>query len=277
MTVMTGPCSWPNVAPACDANAEWAGFSPEIKAQALEYANYIVWTATGRQFGLCQLTVRPCGRQCQNCPSGWYWDGYGAWVPYIWNGQWLNCWCGGNGPGGGCTCDPKCQVYLPGPVNSIVSVQVDGAGLPVTGSDGSYNYFVLDQRWLVRTDTTACWPTCGDQDVAPGKTSDHSFEVTYLRGIPVPDALANATATLALEYAKACVGQPCRLPSRVQSISRQGVTVQMVNIEDVLKNGLTGIWELDQLIMAINPYGLRGATRFYSPDVREPRQVTWPD
>jgi hypothetical protein len=50
----------------------------------------------------------------------------------------------------------------------------------------------------------------------------------------------------------------------------------MIDINDVLKNGLTGLWELDQLIMLYNPYGLKGRTRFYSPDLQEPRQVTWP-
>jgi len=88
--------------------------------------------------------------------------------------------------------------------------------------------------------------------------------------------LAQATSSLACEYAKACVGAPCRLPSRVTSISRQGVTISMVDINDILKNGLTGLWELDQLIMLYNPQGLKGRTRFYSPDLQEPRQVTWP-
>jgi hypothetical protein len=50
----------------------------------------------------------------------------------------------------------------------------------------------------------------------------------------------------------------------------------MADIADVLKNGLSGIWELDQLIMAYNPYGLKGRTRMYSPDLQTPRQVTWP-
>jgi hypothetical protein len=50
----------------------------------------------------------------------------------------------------------------------------------------------------------------------------------------------------------------------------------MVDITELLKHGLTGLWELDQLITAYNPYGLKGRTRFWSPELQEGRQVTWP-
>jgi hypothetical protein len=272
MAIQPGPCSWPDLTPLCCAE-DWETFSPALQEQALEYAKTIVWAATGRQFGLCELTVRPCGRQCTNCPSGWFWDGEGSWTPYVFNGEWHNCWCGGSGPGGCCTCDPDCMVYLPGPVDSIVSVKVDGATLPVSG-DAGFNYFVLDQQWLIRTDTSACWPLCSDQNLGPGDPD--AFEVTYLRGRAVPTALAMATSSYACEFAKACLGLECRLPGRVSSISRQGISISMVSPEDLLVKGLTGLWELDQLIRSYNPYGLQGRTRFYSPDTPEPRQVTWP-
>jgi hypothetical protein len=269
----TGPCQWPDTLSFCCP--DWDSYDTSIQTRSLNYAKTILWAGTGRQFGLCEMTVRPCGRMftnSNNWPAGWYWDGYGTWTPYVWNGNWYNgCGCGGPGC---CNCDPDCQVYLPGPVYSVSSVQVDGATLPITGSDGSYNYFVLDQQWLVRTDTTACWPNCGDQNVGPG--SADAFEVVYLRGKPVPDALADAMATVACEYAKACVGAACRLPARVSSIARQGVTVSTVTLEELMRNGLTGLYEVDQLIMSYNPYGLKGRTRFYSPELKEGRQVTFP-
>lgn len=265
MPIESGPCTWPDLTQTCCP--DWGDFSVSLQQQALTYAKTIAWAATGRQFGLCELTVRPCGRYCENCPNGWTYDGFGSWVPYVWNGVWKNCYCG-SGPGC-CTCSPDCIVYLPGPVNSIVSVQVDGATLPVTGA-----YFVLDQQWLVRVDTEACWPLCSDQNLYPGDVA--AFEVTYLRGLAVPSALAAATSQLACEYARACLGLPCALPMRVQSIARQGVTISSVDINDVLKNGLTGLWVLDQLILQYNPYGLKGQPRMYSPDLQMPRQVTWP-
>lgn len=205
---------------------------------------------------------------CRTCPQGWFYDGYGTWVPYIWNGSWYNCWCGF---GLDCqSCDPTCQVYLPGPVTSITKVTLGGVVLAPT------DYFVLDQQFLVRVNTTACWPQCGDQNVAPSGSSTNSFEVLYTRGIKVPPALSDAAGTLACEYLKACQGAECRLPGRVSSLARQGVTISMVDVADLLRNGLTGIPEVDQVIRALNPSGLKGRTRLYSPDLPTPRQVTWP-
>lgn len=268
-----GPCSWSNVEPLCTAE-EWDTYSEDLQTQALDFATYIAWAATGRQYGLCTLTVRPCGRFCSgNNVGGWAYDGEGGWLPYPIAGGWKNCWCG-NGPGCN-TCEPDCMVYLPGPVHDVTYVQVDGASLPVTGG----HFFVMDQQWLVRARTTAeededhCWPYQPNLNLPAG--SADAFEVTYRRGRPVPSALASAAANYAVEYAKACIGQPCRLPGRVASISRQGVSVNMVDIQQVLDNGLTGLLELDQLIMAINPHGMKGRTRFYSPDLLEPRQITW--
>ena len=112
MAISAGPCIWPDFTQmCCDV---WNDFSPDLQEQATEYAKTIVWAATGRQFGLCEMTVRPCGRQCANCPNGWFYDGYGTWVPYIFNGVWRNCWWGGDGPGGCCTGNPACKVYPPG-------------------------------------------------------------------------------------------------------------------------------------------------------------------
>lgn len=271
MAIMTAPCSWPDPTEFCCT--EWDTYSADLQSQAIEFATYIIWAATGRQYGLCEMTVRPCGRQCEGCSAGWFWDGFGTWTPYIWNGQWHNCWCGSSGPGGCCTCDPDCQVYLPGPVYSVTGVRVNGESLPVSG-DGGFNYFVLDKQWLIRVDTEECWPDCSDQNLAPG--DPNAFEVTYLRGLPVPNVLVRAVGMYACEYAKACLGQPCQLPSRATNISRQGVSISMVDINDVLERGLTGVWQVDQLIMMINPHGIKGRPRFYSPDLPEGRQITYP-
>lgn len=264
----SGPCTWPDVGEllCCE---DWDSYSPELQLQAATYAKMVLWAATARQYGLCELTVRPCGRYCEG-GGGWdgaYYDGYGTWVPYIWNGEWKNCWCGAGA--GCCTCQPDCQVYLPGPVHSVTAVRVGGESLNVTGG----GIFVLDQQWLVRVDTDKCWPKCGNQNLAPG--DPNAFEVTYLRGLPVPAALAYAYGALSCEYAKACLGLPCRLPGRVSSISRQGVTVSMVDVSELLRNNLTGLWDIDSVIISLNPQGLKGQSRFWSPELQDPRQITW--
>lgn len=264
MAVPSTPCNF-NINTLCVDG--WEDVPISLQETATQYATMVLWAATGRRYGLCEITVRPCGRTCQNCPQGYQYDGYGGtWMPYIWNGVWRNCWCGGEV----CTCEPACQVYLPGPVDSIVEVRVGGESLPASGGA----YFVLDQQFLVRVDTAECWPECSDQSLAPGDTE--AFEVTYLRGNQVPAILQTAAGTLAGEYVKACQGQPCRLPGRVTNIARSGVSVNMVDVDTLLASGLTGILEVDQVIIALNPYRLKGRTRFYSPELEIARQVTWP-
>ena len=256
----TAPCSWDLTTVCCST---WDNYSTTLQNQATQYATLVMWAATGRQYGLCENVVRPCGRECDNCANGYYWSD-GWWVPYIWNGNWFNgCGCGF---GQGCqNCKPNCVVYLPGPVASVSQVIVDG-----TIVDPS-TYVVYDRRWLTRLSTDDCWPLQADFNVVSGTGF---FEVTYLRGTPVPAAVLNAAGTLACEYAKACLGEACQLPSRVVSIARQGVSVSLVDIDLLLQRGLTGITSVDQVIAAVNPHGLRGRTRLYSPDIPAVRMVT---
>lgn len=254
------PCSWNIPDPLCCES--WETLSPAQQAAAHDYASTVLWAATGRQFGLCQITVRPCGmKRCQDGGAeffGYDWSG-GTWVPYIFNGVWFNCGCAGM-----CCCDPRCQVRLMGPVDSIVEVSIGGVVIPPS------SYRVDDEHWLVRTDGE-CWPQCSDMNSDDG---DEVFLVTYLRGTAVPAALLNAAATLACEWGKACAGGDCRLGNRVTSMARNGVQINMVDPSELLADGLTGITEVDALIAVYNPYGLKQRIRIYAPELRVPRTVT---
>jgi hypothetical protein len=265
-TVATLPCSWNVDVSCCD---EWATYNDTIQQAASEYGALTVWAATGRRFGLCERTVRPCGRVCSNMQGnlGYYWS-EGTWYPYIFNGIWRNCWCGENGMAGCCTCEPFCQTWLPGPVYSIpvTGVSQDGAVVPVD------SWRVDNGEWLVRTDGE-CWPQCQNYDVDSG---DNTFFVTYLQGIPVPSVLLRAAGELACEWARACTGAACRLPQRVTSISRQGVTISLADVNQLLENGLTGIVTVDQVIRSFNPYRLASKMRVSSPDLPVVRTTTYP-
>jgi hypothetical protein len=253
-----GPCSWTADTGCCDC---WDDIDPSVQDAALAYAATVLWAATGRRYGVCDLTVRPCGMQCSNCPQGLYWWG-GVWLPYIFNGVWRNCWCGSDW----CSCAPRCQVFLPGPVTGITSVTQDGVLVPANA------YRVDDQQWLVRTDGE-CWPECQDYNVDSGAGT---LSVVYPRGIAVPTALASATGILACEFAKACRGSNCRLPQRLSTVARQGVQLTYVNVDSLLERGLTGLTEVDQIIVSLNPYGLKTRLRVSSPDLPVTRQVTTP-
>jgi len=128
-------------------------------------------------------------------------------------------------------------------------------------------------QWLVRTDGD-CWPECQDFNTDSGDTF---FQVTYFQGLPVPNVLLRAAGELACEWARACAGAECRLPQRVTSISRQGVSVSLQYIDVLLKHGLTGITTVDQVIRQFNPYGLTSKMSISSPDWPPPRRtVTYP-
>jgi hypothetical protein len=168
-----------------------------------------------------------------------------------------------------------CQVFLPGPVAAVLSVEVDGEVVDPN------TYRVDNGIWLVRTRTQAededqdppCWPMFQNYNFDSG---EHTFFVTYQQGQAVPQPLLRAAGELACEYAKACLGLPCRLPSRVTSIARQGVTITASDIDALLDRGLTGITTVDQLIRSYNPGGLWVRTRVSSPDTEIIRETTWP-
>lgn len=257
-----GPCGWVIPDPICCE--DWGTFDATTQASARDYAALILWAATGRQFGLCTVTVRPCGME--RCDDGmfnffgWDWSG-NSWVPYIFNGTWFNCACPGR-----CCCDPRCQVRLMGPVDSVAEVLIGGIAVdPDT-------YRIDDKHWLVRT-AGECWPTCPDMDTDDG---DNVFEVTYVRGTTPPPALLRAASTLACEWAKACVGGDCRLSNRVTSIARQGVSIEMADPNAILEDNLTGLWEVDAVLRALNPYGRKQRARIWAPELNVPRTVTSP-
>lgn len=259
---MLGPCGWVLPAPLC-CEEFWDTLDPAVQAAAQDYASVVLWAATGRRFGLCEVTVRPCGmKRCNDGLGeffGWNWSG-GTWTPYIFNGEWFNCGCAG-----ACCCEPRCQVRLAGPVDSVTEVRIGGVIVdPAT-------YRVDDGYWLVRT-AGECWPVCADLDTDDG---DNVFEVDYLRGDPVPTSLLIAGALYACEFGKACVGDStCRLSNRVTSLARNGITIDMVSPDDLLSSGMTGLLEVDQIVRAWNPYGQKERRRIKAPELNWPRTVT---
>lgn len=260
------PCDWQITDCGCGGGC-LTKLNPAQRARAVALASHFVWAATGRRYGLCEVTVLPCNPRpgealYQAYPVG-TWAGGGtdssplAHAEVV-DGQWRNrC-------GGGCSCAAACEVDLPPPVDSVVEVTIDGE--PVDPDV----YEVHDRRLLVRTDG-GCWPSCQTygQEI-PG------FQVTYLRGTPIPAYVLSATSVLACEYGKACVGADCRLPARLASLTRQGVEVTVAQDAAASEGGRlrTGIPEVDDVIAADNPHALTARPQVWSPDLPPPRTVT---
>lgn len=242
----------------------WSKLTPAKQQRAIAIATTWLWGATGRRYGLCEVTVRPCQPK-RGDPAIYrtypviagYGDGRGLASPYIdVGGQWRNCGCGA-----GCCCRPDCEVELRGPVAGITEVRVDGA--VVDPSEYRVDY-ARGAYWLVKT-SAGCWPSCQDFNANSG---EGTFFVTYDRGITPPIALLDAAEVLACEFAKAFTGDgKCRLPNRVQSITRQGIEVQMgpPEIEDFASS--IGIPEIDNLVASMNPSRLRSRPQVLSPDL----------
>jgi hypothetical protein len=76
---------------------------------------------------------------------------------------------------------------------------------------------------------------------------------------------------LAMEYARACSGGKCRLPTGVTSVVRQGVSYTVA--AGAFPGGVTGIREVDSFIALWNPDALRQTPKVWYPGIRAPRVV----
>lgn len=241
-----------------------------IAARAEALAAQSLRMLTGYKVGSCPISVRPCQRRC--VPSSWLvapamasgsWAGYAGWTfrPYVQDGNWLNaCGCKTDD----CSCGNLPEVILPGPVGGVTSVMLNGAVVDPSA------YRVDNGNRLVRTDG-GTWPTCQDMTAPPD--ADGSFVVTYTQGAMVDGLGAYAAGLLAVEYAKACTGGKCRLPSGVTEVARQGVTLTIST--GSFPSGYTGIREVDVYIQHWNPYAVRSFAEVFSPDVSSARRTTW--
>lgn len=265
-------CPWP-IDTTCVPG--WDTLDATVQARATDWATYILKALTGHRFALCPVVVRPCFRACEYRTyetygvwmEGWGDGGGGmggSWVPFIDSGEWRNC---GGGCWGSCCCGVMCEVWLPGPVSSVSSVVIDNVALDPS------KYRVDNGEFLVRTDGD-CWPQCSDQTAPP--TSANTFVVSYYRGDGVPMAGQIAGGILAGEFAKSCLGEACAIPERVRSISRGGVSFELVSVTDEFDDGLTGITEVDRFIRAANPGKLKARPEVFNPDAEWPRMQTWP-
>lgn len=240
------PCAWdvdPTELGVCDG---WAEVPEDRQETALALASSFLWAATGRQYGVCPVTVRPNqpgGTEVvyQTFPVAPGQSGLGVpGGPFLFGGRWFNAGCVS-----ACCGDQACAVVLRGPVASVEEVLVGEDVIPASAyrvdvSGGAY--------LLVRTDGD-CWPACQNFRAEPGEAG--AFEVTYGQGRPLPVALAVATAMLACEYTKALAGGPCKLPAKMTRLSRQGVEVELEPPSP--DDGKTGIREVDDVIASLNP------------------------
>lgn len=284
----SGPCApWisgdelvglPSVVKAVANNKSWQPSPDELAvlcAQSAMAASEILFALSGRQFtGLCgPVMVRPVNRpvdQDQRMTGPW--------------GPWSGTWGGfsGIGPGIPMTVSHYGPSHPPEielgvyPVRQITLVKIDGVTIP------SAEYELRDHRTLVRIRPTAStgsterygWPTSQVPDLPD--TEPGTFSVSYTYGQPPPEAGRIAAVKLGEFLLLPQLGDTSQYPKRVTNVTRQGVSAQVASVQDALKDGSLGIWEVDAFLLAVNPGRLRRQATVFSPDTGRARRTPFP-
>lgn len=255
------PAGWPN---AGDITARLTAMTPRQRT-SYDMAVQVLNSLTLGQFGLCELTLRPCRQSCA-LGAGYLLGRGGMFTPLLYGGNVYNtCGCG---PQIACGCgDSRATVLLSGPVDAVTEVLVDGVVVPPA------SYRVDNRALLVRTDG-GVWPLT--QNLNAPATEPGTFAVTYWRGLRLPAGGRRAVSALMVEFDKArCGDGTCRLPDRVTSVVREGVTYTMLDDPTQLfDRGRTGLNDVDMWLAAVNPSGARTRMRVWSPETANRGRVT---
>lgn len=238
-----------------DLTCETSGVAEATIHAAIMAASETLWMLSGRQYGACEVEVFPCPPSAAPGRSA-----FGAgWAPVREGGAWLNV-CG---HASRCGCGPVAALTLP-PVAGVdvMAVTIDGVALPHEAWEVQY---VGPRRRLVRLDGER-WPASNDLDAPPGSPGTWSLLLRY--GDALPYLGMQAAPILACEYLKAVVGDSsCALPKRVQNYSRLGESFTLLDPQEFLVEGRTGVDLVDRFLVAVNPHGLTSAPTIWSPDV----------
>lgn len=230
-----------------DAGGQWltseslAGCAPEGVDVDLvaDAAADLMFALSGYQFGSATETVRPFGaiETCGHAAAvgdaySFAWTSHSAWSRVA-----------------ACGCAGPSYLRLVGPVSAVGSVTIDGEALEPDA------YVLYDGQWLVRVE--GVWPCC--QDLTKPSTEDGTWAISYTHGVPVPAAGQIAAQVLGCELAKAAAGsRDCALMGRVQSVTRDGVSAVVVDSQDFLQRGHTGIAVVDLWLASLG--NLHGGT-----------------
>lgn len=239
--ISVGPCTTWDVVLLCGID----GVDATTTGRAAQAATEILWALSGRQFGECEVKFLPCRSECPPVGGPSFWDPYWysdriTYIPPCVNA----CF-------GSCGCNSQSQFTLPRPISSITLIEIDGSPVP-TGS-----YEIQNKQTVVRTDG-GLWPAC----------NDGSWAVTAKFGNEVPQLGLIAGGELTCEFIKLLRNvQGCKLPQRVQNVTRQGVSMASLDPQDFLDKGRVGLYLSDLFIATFNPYGLKQPSRIYNPDV----------
>lgn len=247
------PSTWDEIS-GCDLPGRELTTEEKRALWAAAQASERLHVLSGYRWGLCEDLVRPCGPMRCRTPAP-RWGHYGApTAPYVRAGMMRNGACG-------CACsdcEVRCSIPLPGPVNEVLKVTVDGEELEeftdwFTGGDGS----------LVKVE--GCWPHAQDMRAPCGQ--EESFCVRYLRGYNPAGSISaiRAVSALACRYYHDACGTSCPALRGATRVSRGGVEWEYDSTQTSAPR--TGVAAADEWLEMVNPAGRRSPARVYTPDL----------
>ena len=145
------------------------------------------------------------------------------------------------------------RLYLRGtPVHEIYSVHYGAEEL------NDSEYLLFNKRFL-KLSNGAVW----NYGCEPrGITVDYSYGMMPPRaGVLAATTLANELLILMGEGSDM---SQCRIPERVRSVSREGISFDMIDPQEFMDDGRTGIWEIDLFIRTANPSRAKKQPRLLS-------------
>lgn len=267
---------WATIADVCAPCDEY-DFPADLLEDSLQFASDVLFNLSGRQWpGLCEIDgLRPSAQ-------------YRAWDPGPPSARQARTestrWWPGNArePWGWCSCNREVNVgcrSLPSvqllgyPIGDVTEVKIDGEVL-----DPEF-YRVDEYQYLVRLPDSdgnnVGWPCCQHLELADDQPG--TWSVSYEYGAAPPIGGVRSCASLGCQLALACrpatVGS-CRLPKRVTTITRQNVTLAILDPMSLFKDGMTGLAEVDLWLASLRQ-ARTGEFLFVNPETlsRRARRV----
>jgi hypothetical protein len=161
------------------------------------------------------------------------------------------------------TCSGSCRLYVgyAGMFLNVDGVTIGGEELDESEYDWRQPWLCLDRPCKPRCSCVKGCLTCN----SPGMVC-----VDVVPGMPLDESGIAAFSTLVCELVKGCLPFDCgcRLPPGVLELSAQGVRMKIADLDGLLR--LTGLKEVDDWVMSVNPYRARQPSWLSSPELRQP-------
>lgn len=225
------------------------GLSDDDVLEALEIASTTLWNLTGRLYSPEQRVVEGYDTQHVLNRRSEVYPLYSDGAVYNITGC-ESCVC--------TNCGVTHRTRLRGyPVKGVHAVWIDDVLL------NPADVVILDNAVLGLFTTRACCARC--------------IVVDYTYGTGIPPGGRRAAIKMANEFLSSWAGQDCALPERVTSVSRQGLSWGLLDPQDFLESGRTGLYEVDLLLRTLNPAKALRRPRVFSPDLPRVERRSYPE